>query len=140
MNLIYTKPFPLRCPCGNVFQMTFNHRCQGWIHPELCVQTVNHQLMSYQSSNYLNSFVNKNLTRKKIRIFYHSREYAKIWRLMKLRKYIMFTSETIKHLIQLEKKIHCFYMYNLKTCPYMKSLQYWKMFVFRKRETIGKNT
>lgn len=58
-------------------------------------------------------------------IFYHSREYVKDIEINEIKGiFIMFTSETIKHLIQLEKKICCFYAYNLKICPYMKSLQY----------------
>lgn len=61
---IYIKLFPPRCPCGNVFQMAFNHRCQEWIHTGLCVQTVNHLLMSYHIFKYLHILANSNLTRK----------------------------------------------------------------------------
>lgn len=74
-------------------------------------------------------------------IFFHSREYVKGMEINEIKGiFIMFTSETIKHLIQLEKKIHCFYTYNFKKCPYMKGLQYSKIFIFRKYKTTEKTT
>lgn len=51
-------------------------------------------------------------------IFFHSREYVKGMEINEIKGiFIMFTSETIKPLIQLEKKIHCFYTYNFKKMP-----------------------